>query len=616
MVESKHIRSSRTSLDDATRNKIIELIEANLSPAQISRELGISEKSALRFVRFKDIHGLDELKRLPSLTEDLKLTPRKLASIVEFSHAYNMPQYMLELIFKTRSSLLGDCIEIRKLIGHALMDSPKVAKLPESVNLKYLEEYVKEHNGGQSLAQLHQAYCAQLELSEANVSYLNIKEVSDFRRYTRVSKDDIAKFVLKYRSEGYSNAKIAALIGQTAHTVARYLNFIDLHGFDEAMRCTNLIDPQPLSKYDRACVVEFMIAYNYPLDAAAVLFKADKKQLETTYQQRLTAKVPLNGAIIARIPDSANMHVVNNLILKYNQDLSLSELKERYEQAVNAARTNAEATKLRDSLSGKYDENAKLSYKQAQQSKLQASLNSAKSKLELMSKLTKMDADVASDKSQEGFNDASYDAHSAQIVSLLELVTSLDEGMAVSEYLSNSDKSVGRPPKVNVFDQDFKKLPEKVQLLNYSRFVEDMRSLMEGAKARIDLERKLSAMDAYTKECTHMAMRLDSYQSLIDKHPNLKRSLLQRALGLSQDKINYYTKHTQDEHMTRSLRTQLVSNYVVQLYQEFEGKLTLKGIVQLLKSRHHIGISINKLKTILQALDLRLLEGDDHQDRL
>ena len=603
-------------MDDATRNKIIELIEANLSPAQISRELGISEKSALRFVRFKDIHGLDELKRLPSLTEDLKLTPRKLAAIVEFSHAYNMPQYMLELIFKTRSSLLGDCIEIRKLIGHALMDSPKVAKLPESVNLKYLEEYVKEHNGGQSLAQLHQAYCAQLELTEANVSYLNIKEVSDFRRYTRVSKDDIAKFVLKYRSEGYSNAKIAALIGQTAHTVARYLNFIDLHGFDEAMRCTNLIDPQPLSKYDRACVVEFMIAYNYPLDAAAVLFKADKKQLETTYQQRLTAKVPLNGAIIARIPDSANMHVVNNLILKYNPDLSLSELKERYEQAVNAACTNAEATKLRDSLSGKYDEKAKLSYKQAQQSKLQASLNSAKSKLELMSKLTKMEAAVASDKSQEGFNDASNDAHSAQIVALLELVTSLDEGMAVSEYLSKSDKSVGRPPKVNVFDQDFKKLPEKVQLLNYSRFVEDMRSLMEGAKARIDLERKLSAMDAYTKECTHMAMRLESYQSLIDKQPKLKRALLQRALGLSQDKINYYTKHTQDEHMTRSLRTQLVSNYVVQLYQEFEGKLTLNGIVQLLKSRHHIGISINKLKTILQALDLRLLEGDDHQDRL
>ena len=616
MVESKHIRSSRTSLDDATRNKIIELIEANLSPAQISRELGISEKSALRFVRFKDIHGLDELKRLPSLTEDLKLTPRKLAAIVEFSHAYNMPQYMLELIFKTRSSLLGDCIEIRKLIGHALMDSPKVAKLPESVNLKYLEEYVKEHNGGQSLAQLHKAYCAQLELTEANVSYLNIKEVSDFRRYTRVSKDDIAKFVLKYRSEGYSNAKIAALIGQTAHTVARYLNFIDLHGFDEAMRCTNLIDPQPLSKYDRACVVEFMIAYNYPLDAAAVLFKADKKQLETTYQQRLTAKVPLNGAIIARIPDSANMHVVNNLILKYNPDLSLGELKERYEQAVNAARTNAEANKLRDSLSGKYDEKAKLSYKQAQQSKLQASLNSAKSKLELMSKLTKMDTDVASEKSQEGFNDASYDAHSAQIVSLLELVTSLYEGMAVSEYLSKSDKSVGRPPKVNVFDQDFKKLPEKVQLLNYSRFVEDMRSLMEGAKARIDLERKLGAMDAYTKECTHMAMRLESYQSLIDKQPKLKRSLLQRALGLSPDKINYYTKHPQDEHMTRSLRTQLVSNYVVQLYQEFEGKLTLKGIVQLLKSRHHIGISVNKLKTILQALDLRLLEGDDHQDRL
>ena len=603
-------------MDDATRNKIIELIEANLSPAQISRELGISEKSALRFVRFKDIHGLDELKRLPSLTEDLKLTPRKLASIVEFSHAYNMPQYMLELIFKTRSSLLGDCIEIRKLIGHALMDSPKVAKLPESVNLKYLEEYVKAHNGGQSLAQLHQAYCAQLELSEANASYLNIKEVSDFRRYTRVSKDDIAKFVLKYRSEGYSNAKIAALIGQTAHTVARYLNFIDLHGFDEAMRCTNLIDPQPLSKYDRACVVEFMIAYNYPLDAAAVLFKADKKQLETTYQQRLTAKVPLNGAIIARIPDSANMHVVNNLILKYNPDLSLSELKERYEQAVNAACTNAEATELRDSLSGKYDEKAKLSYKQAQQSKLQASLNSAKSKLELMSKLTKMDTDVASEKSQEGFNDASYDAQNAQIVSLLELVTSLDEGMAVSEYLSKSDKSVGRPPKVNVFDQDFKKLPEKVQLLNYSRLVEDMRSLMEGAKARIDLERKLSAMDAYTKECTHMAMRLESYQSLIDKQPKLKRALLQRALGLSQDKINYYTKHTQDEHMTRSLRTQLVSNYVVQLYQEFEGKLTLNGIVQLLKSRHHIGISINKLKTILQALDLRLLEGDDHQDRL
>ena len=603
-------------MDDATRNKIIELIEANLSPAQISRELGISEKSALRFVRFKDIHGLDELKRLPSLTEDLKLTPRKLASIVEFSHAYNMPQYMLELIFKTRSSLLGDCIEIRKLIGHALMDSPKVAKLPESVNLKYLEEYVKAHNGGQSLAQLHQAYCAQLELTEANVSYLNIKEVSDFRRYTRVSKDDIAKFVLKYRSEGYSNAKIAALIGQTAHTVARYLNFIDLHGFDEAMRCTNLIDPQPLSKYDRACVVEFMIAYNYPLDAAAVLFKADKKQLETTYQQRLTAKVPLNGATIARIPDSANMHVVNNLILKYNPDLSLSELKERYEQAVNAARTNAEATELRDSLSGKYDEKAKLSYKQAQQSKLQASLNSAKSKLELMSKLTKMEAAVASDKSQEGFNEDSYDAQKAQIVALLELVTSLDEGMAVSEYLSKSDKSVGRPPKVNVFDQDFKKLPEKVQLLNYSRFVEDMRSLMEGAKARIDLERKLSAMDAYTKECTHMAMRLDSYQSLIDMHPNLKRALLQRALGLSQDKINYYTKHPQDEHMTRSLRTQLISNYVVQLYQEFEGKLTLKGIVQLLKSRHHIGISINKLKTILQALDLRLLEGDDHQDRL
>ena len=616
MVESKHIRSSRTSLDDATRNKIIELIEANLSPAQISRELGISEKSALRFVRFKDIHGLDELKRLPSLTEDLKLTPRKLASIVEFSHAYNMPQYMLELIFKTRSSLLGDCIEIRKLIGHALMDSPKVAKLPESVNLKYLEEYVKEHNGGQSLAQLHKAYCAQLELTEANVSYLNIKEVSDFRRYTRVSKDDIAKFVLKYRSEGYSNAKIAALIGQTAHTVARYLNFIDLHGFDEAMRCTNLIDPQPLSKYDRACVVEFMIAYNYPLDAAAVLFKADKKQLETTYQQRLTAKVPLNGAIIARIPDSANMHVVNNLILKYNKDLSLGELKERYEQAVNAARTNAEAIKLRDSLSGKYDENAKLSYKQAQQSKLQASLNSAKSKLELMSKLTKMDAVVALDKSQEGFNDASNDAQSAQIVSLLELVTSLDEGMAVSEYLSKSDKSVGRPPKVNVFDQDFKKLPENVQLLNYSRFVEDMRSLMEGAKARIDLERKLSAMDAYTKECTHMAMRLESYQSLIDKQPKLKRSLLQRALGLSPDKINYYTKLTQDEHMTRSLRTQLISNYVVQLYKEFEGKLTLKSIVQLLKSRHHIGISISKLKTILQALDLRLLEGDDHQDRL
>ena len=603
-------------MDDATRNKIIELIEANLSPAQISRELGISEKSALRFVRFKDIHCLDELKRLPSLTEDLKLTPRKLASIVEFSHAYNMPQYMLELIFKTRSSLLGDCIEIRKLIGHALMDSPKVAKLPESVNLKYLEEYVKEHNGGQSLAQLHKAYCAQLELTEANVSYLNIKEVSDFRRYTRVSKDDIAKFVLKYRSEGYSNAKIAALIGQTAHTVARYLNFIDLHGFDEAMRCTNLIDPQPLSKYDRACVVEFMIAYNYPLDAAAVLFKADKKQLETTYQQRLTAKVPLNGAIIARIPDSANMHVVNNLILKYNPDLSLSELKERYEQAVNAACTNAEATELRDSLSGKYDEKAKLSYKQAQQSKLQASLNSAKSKLELMSKLTKMEAAVASDKSQEGFNDASNDAQRTQIVLLLELVTSLDEGMAVSEYLSKSDKSVGRPPKVNVFDQDFKKLPEKVQLLNYSRFVEDMRSLMEGAKARIDLERKLSAMDAYTKECTHMAMRLESYQSLIDKQPKLKRALLQRALGLSQDKINYYTKHTQDEHMTRSLRTQLVSNYVVQLYQEFEGKLTLNGIVQLLKSRHHIGISINKLKTILQALDLRLLEGDDHQDRL
>lgn len=603
-------------MDDATRNKIIELIEANLSPAQISRELGISEKSALRFVRFKDIHGLDELKRLPSLTEDLKLTPRKLASIVEFSHAYNMPQYMLELIFKTRSSLLGDCIEIRKLIGHALMDNPKVAKLPESVNLKYLEEYVKAHNGGQSLSQLHQAYCAQLELSEANVSYLNIKEVSDFRRYTRVSKDDIAKFVLKYRSEGYSNAKIAALIGQTAHTVARYLNFIELHGFDEAMRCTNLIDPQPLSKYDRACVVEFMIAYNYPLDAAAVLFKADKKQLETTYQQRFAAKVPLNGAIIARIPDSANMHVVNNLILKYNQDLSLSELKERYEQAVNAARTNAEAIKLRDSLSGKYDENAKLSYKQAQQSKLQASLNSAKRKLELMSKLTKMEAAVASDKSQEGFNEASYDAQSAQLVSLLELVTSLDEGMAVSEYLSKSDKSVGRPPKVNVFDQDFKKLPEKVQLLNYSRFVEDMRSLMEGAKARIDLERKLSAMDAYTKDCTHMAMCLESYQSLIDKQPKLKRTLLQRALGLSQDKINYYTKHPQDEHMTRSLRTQLVSNYVVQLYQEFEGKLTLTGIVQLLKSRHHIGISVNKLKTILQALDLRLLEGDDHQDRL
>ena len=603
-------------MDDATRNKIIELIEANLIPAQISRELGISEKSALRFVRFKDIHGLDELKRLPSLTEDLKLTPRKLAAIVEFSYAYNMPQYMLELIFKTRSSLLGDCIEIRKLIGHALMDSPKVAKLPESVNLKYLEEYVKEHNGGQSLAQLHQAYCAQLELSEANASYLNIKEVSDFRRYTRVSKDDIAKFVLKYRSEGYSNAKIAALIGQTAHTVARYLNFIDLHGFDEAMRCSNLIDPQPLSKYDRACVVEFMIAYNYPLDAAAVLFKADKKQLETTYQQRLTAKVPLNGAIIARIPDSANMHVVKNLILKYNQDMSLSELKERYEQAINAARINAEATELRDTLSGKYDENAKLSYKQAQQSKIHASLNSAKSKLELMSKLTKMNAAVALDKSQEGFNDDLQDANSAQIVSLLELVTSLDEGMAVSEYLSKSDKSVGRPPKVNVFDQDFKKLPEKVQLLNYSRFVEDMRSLMEGAKARIDLERKLSAMDAYTKECTHMAMCLESYQSLIDKHPKLKRSLLQRALGLSQDKINYYSKHTQDEHMTRSLRTQLVSNYVVQLYQEFEGKLTLKGIVQLLKSRHHIGISINKLKTILQALDLRLLESDDHQDRL
>lgn len=616
MVESKHIRSSRTSLDDATRNKIIELIDANLSPAQISRELGISEKSALRFVRFKDIHGLDELKRLPSLTEDLKLTPRKLASIVEFSHAYNMPQYMLELIFKTRSSLLGDCIEIRKLIGHALMDSPKVAKLPESVNLKYLDEYVKAHNGGQSLAQLHQAYCAQLELTEANVSYLNIKEVSDFRRYTRVSKDDIAKFVLKYRSEGYSNAKIAALIGQTAHTVARYLNFIDLHGFDEAMRCTNLIDPQPLSKYDRACVVEFMIAYNYPLDAAAVLFKADKKQLETTYQQRLRAKVPLNGAIIARIPDSANMHVVNNLILKYNQDLSLSELKDRYEQAVNAARTNAEATEFRDSLSGKYDEKAKLSYKQAQQSKLQASLNSAKSKLELMSKLTKMEAAVASDKSQEGFNDASNDAQRAQIVLLLELVTSLDEGMAVSEYLSKSDKSVGRPPKVNVFDQDFKKLPEKVQLLNYSRLVEDMRSLMEGAKARIDIERKLSAMDAYTKECMHMAMRLESYRSLIDKQPKLKRVLLQRALGLSQDKINYYTKHPQDEHMTRSLRTQLVSNYVVQLYQEFEGKLTLNGIVQLLKSRHHIGISVNKLKTILQSLDLRLLEGDDHQDRL
>lgn len=603
-------------MDDATRNKIIELIEANLSPAQISRELGISEKSALRFVRFKDIHGLDELKRLPSLTEDLKLTPRKLASIVEFSYAYNMPQYMLELIFKTRSSLLGDCIEIRKLIGHALMDSPKVAKLPESVNLKYLEEYVKAHNDGQSLSQLHQAYCAQLELSEANASYLNIKEVSDFRRYTRVSKDGIAKFVLKYRSEGYSNAKIAALIGQTAHTVARYLNFIDLHGFEEAMRCTNLIAPQPLSKYDRACVVEFMIAYNYPLDAAAVLFKADKKQLETTYQQRLKAKVPLNGAIIARIPDSANMHVVNNHILKYNPDLSLSELKERYEQAVNAARSNAEATELRDTLSGKHDENAKLSYKQAQQSKLQASLNSAKSKLELMSKLTKMDADVALDKSQEGFNDASNDAQSAQIVSLLELVTSFDEGMAVSEYLSKSDKSVGRPPKVNVFDQDFKNLPEKVQLLNYSRFVEDMRSLMEGAKARIDLERKLSSMDAYTKECTHIAMRLDSYQNLIDKQPKLKRSLLQRALGLSQDKINYYTKHTQDEHMTRSLRTQLVSNYVVQLYQEFEGKLTLKGIVQLLKSRHHIGISVNKLKTILQSLDLRLLEGDDHQDRL
>lgn len=678
MVESKNVRSSRTSLDDETRNKIIELIAAQVSPAKISRQVGISEKSALRFARFKDIHGLDELRRLPSLTQELNLSPRKLASIVEFAIAYNMPQYMLELIFKTRSALLGDCIEIRKIIGHALMDNPKVAKLPESVNLEYLEEYVKAHNDGKSMQELYDVYCAHLEQSEANASYLNIKDSQEFRHYTRASKSDIAKLVLKYRAEGFSNAKIASLIGHTAHTVARYLNFIDIHGVDEAMRCPNLVDPEPLSKYDRSCIVEFMIAYNYPIDAAAVLFKADKKQLDVTYRQRLEAKVPLNGAIIARIPDSANMHLVNNNILKYNPDLSLSELKERYEQELHEARTNTEAMALRDMLSGKQDHELKLSIRKQQEAHLQASVNSAKSKLELVSKLQSMhqqheisnlptsdhqpsdlptgehplsdlptgDSPLSdcptgehslceqptsdhpvSEQPTSDHGDAAACAHTqinadfkdapnTELVSLLELITSLNEGMAVSDYLSNNDKSVGRPPKLNVFDQDFKSLPEKVQLLNYSRFVEDMRSLMEGAKARIELESKLGAMDAYTKECTHLAMRLDTYKSLIDKQPKLKRTLVQRALGLSQDKINYYTRLNQDKHMTRSERTQLISQYIVQLYQEHNGQLNLKSIIELLKSRYQVGISLNKLKTILQALDLRLIEADDHPDRL
>lgn len=213
MAEEKVSKGKRSKLSDEVRDQIIELIGEGLSTDEIQERLGLSESAVLRYVLFARVHGVEELRAMPTLIDsNRKASAASVAQMVEFAICYNIPSYMMEIFFKFRNPILRSCIDIRRSIGHALLPNIELETLPESADLEYFADYVAKHNEDMSLDDMLTRYRAQLELSEKDAQYLNVRVASDFRRYTRCKKSEIAALVQKYREQGLSNSKIAAMI--------------------------------------------------------------------------------------------------------------------------------------------------------------------------------------------------------------------------------------------------------------------------------------------------------------------------------------------------------------------------------------------------------------------
>lgn len=650
-------KGARVRLSDERRAQIIELIGQGLSAEAIMKQLSLSESVVLRFMLFAKVHGVDELRAMPSLIDDsCKATPTAIAKMVEFAICYNIPSYMMEIFFKFRNTILRTCIDIRRTIGHALVPNPQLASLPKSVDQAYFAEYVAKHNGGKTPEDMLKQYLDELELSEDGVEYIEVRKASDFRRYTRCKKSEIAPLVQKYRQQGMSITKIATLIGYEDNVVSNYLNFIDIHGFDEALRCEGVVDPTLRSKYERACMVEFIIAYNYPRSQACLLFKVSEDDLRYLYTKRIEKGVPLYGATIARIPDTADVNFVTSYIAKLNTGKSIDELKDDYLKALQEQRSGDKADAQRDAL-GASASDADVASRAAARAAASAEAagagagrgdaadtkragvtgSSGRKRAAQMSgderiqelaeaKAKEMVEAAAAEHAKamaEAVEQAWQEGRKAGCLETEELLTQLyaaggevcgdyadtakllkalfdyDAGVSVQEFEQRKEKN-GRPPKVNIFDPNFEKLDESIKLSQYSRFVSDLRNLLAVAHKQREIERKAVGKTLFELQSSIDTLKVAAIEELKQSLPVFNQAVVWSAMGYRD--LNVSAKL--ESIAKRAERDNQLMEQVTDILKDHHGPLSVSQLNNLLIKKFGKGVSEARLKLLMQSLHI------------
>ena len=536
-LKLEEFRPSENMVED-----IIYLSQHGVKPCELVRLYEIQASQASRILQFISIHGVEEYRRLPTLTEQGGFENKHIANMLEFAIAYNIPSNQAGLIFKVTESRLITMRKLRKKEGRPLYDS-SIANLPSTANPEVVQSIIRKYNPCMTQEQLNTLYVfrTQNELWEDAV---------DFSSDKSFTQEQYNKYISSQPTIANSNESLSLAVNNMPKKDSNALN-------DEAVSDK---PQEEVSAFESEVVTDVPHEEANAFDNEAV---SDMPQYEASaFENEAVTDVPkVEVETLGNEAESIATHLEEI-------DSSIVEAKPIIVGSSSTNRTTVDS--LPEPVMGRA--RAEVKAYRGKKKDLNRELTNANKEQERL--LAQKAQDV-----EQTANAANDDPESIAISIAVEQIDktldALFHGIPAKEYKRVKGQA-GRDPIIDITSEGFTDLPADVQHRELKRYAQELSSMREALKKKQELIGILSNKHLTKGEKTKL--KVEKYFELVEEQPDIIKGVAMKAFGINAQQVNYYKNVRAEVRKDYIATNKALDEATKQIYDEHGGQIGVHAV--------------------------------------
>lgn len=559
-LKLEEFRPSENMVED-----IIYLSQHGVKACELVRLYEIQASQASRILQFISIHGVEEYRRLPTLTEQGGFENKHIASMLEFAIAYNIPSNQAGLIFKVTERRLITMRNLRKKEGRPLYDA-SIANLPSTANPEVVQSIIRKFNPCMTQEQLNTLYMfrKQNELWGDSV---------DFSSDKSFTQEQYNKYISSQPTLGVNNMP---------KNDSNALN-------DEAVSDKPL---EEVSAFESEVVTDVPQEEANAFDNEAV---SDMPQYEASAfeDEAVTDVSKVEVETLGNEAESIATHL---------EEIDSSNIKAKPIIVGSSSTNRTTVDSLPEPVMGRARAEVK-AYRGKKKDLNRELTNANKEQKRLL-------AQKAQDAEQTA-NAANDDPESIAISIALEHIDktldSLSHGIPAKEYKRVKGQA-GRDPIIDITSEGFTDLPADVQYRELKRYAQEISSMREALKKKQELTAILSNKHLTKGEKTKL--KVEKYLELVEEQPDIIKGVAMKAFGINAQQVNYYKNVRTEVRKDYIAKNKALDEATKEIYDEHDGKIGVHT-VRMLLLRREISVSVPTVRKSLRRQGLEYVSPVD-----